>query len=718
MHTLSLSTPAAPPSSGGSIPFLPEKDKPEFAALVADCKAEVLIRLRVFERLLPLRNPQIGRTIAAEAPFLGMEAKGLRKLWDKFRHSGCNWRVAINRRSYPAQEDSGSVPPEVISLWRKLCERNQRAQGNKAAHRELMRIWARGEPLPNGAEWPETIYTAEGPVPRGCSYRNLTRKRPEDGQLLAARLGLGAALSSHGPHVLTTRVGLWVGSHYMIDDVKRDVEFMLLGHGGQIVNPQELGVLDLFSADRFAVHRRPIYVDAKTGRKDHVKEREMRFLAASVFRNTGYSRKGTQIVAELGTAAIRDRLKKWLHAHSHGAITVREPGLMGKEQAIAGYWGSGGGNPRHKAALESHHNLLHNEAGNLPAQTGNNRQPPEWLHGLGAMTEQVLKWMRELPPERAALLQAFHLSWWPGCALLDEIDHRIAWRTDHALEGWSQNVVVEYLALDPCDFRDTGRWVTQQELFALPEPEAKAIVKAAAASPALRRCRQLAPREVFARGAAELVRIPDVDWALYFCDRELGDDLRLQRPKRLTADGKFELSDVNATPEPVYFQREVVTPEGGTLRLAERQDFTVAFNPFDQSSLWVYDVAGRFLGTAPRIERASPLDVRAIEGALGRAAHEKAAMVGPVAERHLETTERIRAMQEENRRIAEGVTESADEARARARVERQAANVGRVVLEGNETAADAASAAEEVPATVEEWSDAVRDDAPATSEEW
>jgi hypothetical protein len=434
---------------------------------------------------------------------------------------------------------------------------------------------------------------------------------------------------------------------------------LLRGASGELVRPAELGVVDFFSGHRFAVHRRPIYL-REDGTKDHIKETEMRFLAAAVLRTQGYSPRGTEWVVELGTAAIRKTLATFLHEHSGGLITVRDAGITGREQAIAGWQGRGGGNPRHKARTESVHNLLQNEAGAMLAATGHDRNPPEWLHGLERETQRVLKWISALPPEKAELLRAPVLEYWQGLQFLAQIDQQIATRTDHRLEGWEEcgHTTVEY-RLDV----STERWLSQQEFLALPGEHQQRLLAALEVMPPglCARARKLCPLEVWSAGAGELIRFPDHVVALMFCDRALGDDLR--RSKRLTAEGEFSVEDRTIEPGAMLFRGTVITPAGEHLRLSERAAYGVVVNPFDTQALWVYDQAGGYIGTAPRKARANLLDAAAVTPQLGMRAHDIAAMTAPLKERHADISSTLAEIRAHNDRVISGGAQRKQDAR-------------------------------------------------------
>jgi hypothetical protein len=633
---------------------VPHHDVPEFSALPLDVKMEIKAWLR--ELAVVARASNKRQAFARAAHVLHASWQTVRRKYHAMRTSG-DWRCLINRAKVRGEGER--VPDPIVEEYARRAEGNQRK--SRPAHRDLMREWRRGElsHLP----WPELD---DRGLPRGCSYDNLMRRLRARGgrsfELTAMRDGLGAALGEFGPKVLTTRVGLWVGSHYIPDDVKRDIKVLMLR--GQEACIQELGVMDLFSGDRFAVHRRPQFERAD-GTKDSLKEREMRFLFAHIFRNIGYSPRGTEIPAEKGTAAVRRALAKFFHDHSGGKITVREPGIIGRVQAIAGYFGRGGGNPRHKARLEAHHNLLHNEAAHLPAPTGHDRNPPEWLHGLQAITGDVIKELGR-DPKRAQLMIAPMLEYWQACSLLREIDDLIAWRTDHELEGWIEcgHTLVEWR-------RDVlgNEWLSPEQFLALDAGQQQMLVTAASLMPALRRARKLAPREVFGAGMKELVTLPDAVIALMFCDRELGDDLR--RPKSLNADGDIEIQDGEIAPDTMTFEGTLAAPDGGSYRLAERTKYGVVVSPFEageKTVLWVYGPRGEFLGTAARRMRSNPHDTAGIERQLGRRAHEIKTLLTPLQERHAGAAAEIEAIAEHNSQVRKGGP-SAEELRAAKREE-------------------------------------------------
>jgi len=324
--------------------YIPIKDAAEFAALPETVRTEVMRWLAdlspLFEKGLKER---VGHVLHSIARGMNIHISTVRRNYYLYKNGGYrhttefqpgDWRCLVNRCKAPDEKEA--VPKAIVEEFRKRAGLNQRK--SKPAHTEMLSDWRAGKlaKLP----WPEI---GPGNIPIGCSYRNLMRFiKPYEVE--AMREGDGSAMAKYGPQFLSTRVGLYVGSHYIPDDLLRDFEALWI-RGCQSVRVMELGCLDFFSGHRFAVYRRPLFM-RENGTRDSVKEAEFRFFLAGILRNVGYSPRGTQFLAELGTAAIRDALKEWLKQWTGGLVTVRDAGITGKEQIILGKnGGRGGGKP-------------------------------------------------------------------------------------------------------------------------------------------------------------------------------------------------------------------------------------------------------------------------------------------------------------------------------------------------------------------------------------
>jgi hypothetical protein len=238
-----------------------------------------------------LRRRELKRIAAAA----GVSFKTAEKKLDAATKHGLVGLVncALAGPQWWVSKDKAGLCEEDKTILKTYLEQNQRCSA--PAIRKLLWDYNRGR-----VQTATPLDKRTG-RPVGWSNTNLYRHASTMFERTAMRQGLGRAIAKFAPNVLTTRVGLWVGSHYSFDDVKRDMEALLISRNQRVL-VLELGAFDVFSGDRFAVHRRPQYDD--NGRKDSLKEKEMRFLVANVFRNTGYSTRGTRM--HRGTRHGRD----------------------------------------------------------------------------------------------------------------------------------------------------------------------------------------------------------------------------------------------------------------------------------------------------------------------------------------------------------------------------------------------------------------------------
>ena len=640
---------------------VPPSDAAEFAQLPAECKAEIGRWLRGMERLNT--GGRIGATLTQIGAAMGLSYKRTRTIYDAFRHSG-DWRVFINHAKY--QPVAKKLPALFVEYWITKREENQRDKG-RAAHRTLVREWQSCKAIPGyprPADWPDyrpfPVATVTG-LPAGWSIGNLSKIKSTKFERTAIQQGLGTAIAKHAPKVFTTRKNLWVGSHYMFDDVKHDL-FTYVLNANQVARVWEFGCLDVFSACRFAWGDRPS-LERADGKYDGLKGEDMRMLVAAVFFNTGFSPRGTVCMTEHGTAAMPEDVIRLLSDFTEKLITFNGSGMTGKEQAIAGMWrGRGGGNPRHKSPLEAWHALLHNETAALPAQTGlsvDNR--PEQLYGLLDYADDICNAMLKLPPEQAAKLMLpmmeYHTELLP---LLGDLYRLINGRIDHEIEGWVEagNLIAEYRA-NP----ESEAWVSQHDFLALPGTARMALSLAAQQDRRCRRARYLSPTEVHSIGSRDLIRIPP-----YVCAQILGD--RYAAERRVIG-GYIEFEDKFISPSELRYESLVALPDGTEHNLTDREIYKTIINPFDAEQLFVHDAKGGYLGLARRDHRVDRADEHALHVAQGRVGHRIATQLQGPRTRHAEKVQRIAEMQEHNRRVIAGLPVTREEIAAERAAERR-----------------------------------------------
>jgi hypothetical protein len=583
----------------------------EFAGIPRKYRQDV----RRWTRALPLL--ETGWTLEQVAKHLHVSTSTVRRKEKAFAADG--WRGLV-----PDYKGPSELPPAFIAHVATLIDR-ARVQSARTALKKIMRDWQSRVPIP-GYEghpgWPNR--------PPGWSERNLYRIYKKHRDKLAADAfsrGLGFSIAKHGPKVLTTRVNLYPFSHIPLDDVDGN-DFCHVLAARQLARVSEVGAMDLFAGDRFAFGSMPRLVTAG-GVTERIKERQVRFLIAWVLYRWGYSPRGTVFLPEHGTAAIREWMEALLYDWTGGLITVRRSGMTGKEQAVAGFWGNGKGNPRHKSLLENFHRIMQNAAALLPGQTGRSvAERPEHLDGVLNDDGLLLRIMDQLTPRQRELLKLgtleYHSERQP---LIQQIYDGIAWDSDHKLEGWAE------LGHFTKDYRlslDSDQWITREKFLALPDAAQQVLALSGQHDPRLERVRRLSRREVFLRGEPTLVRPP-----AGLIAEILFEDLAEERTVRACS---FEMTDSNVAPGKMFFEGRVISPEGQSRELKNGEKFATVLNPFSPDCLWIYDAAGAFLGIAPRQRRVDPTNQEAMERELGHQRARLAERLAPLRKEHAQIT--------------------------------------------------------------------------------
>lgn len=609
-----------------------------YAALTPEVRAEALRWHELFLEVESSGRPQehalADVAVAMNRPF----ATARRLFFQKWRAGGRKWHACINRAKAGGQHNKGvKHSPVFEDWWVRQAGGNQR--GTRAARSALLLRWRKGDTIPGlDNSLPRTV------PPPGCSYSNLCAiLRKHEQAILAQRRGLAHA-RSRGPLVLTTRQGLWCGSHIVIDDMWHD-NFVLFQ--GQLVRVLQLSALDMFSGQLTTWGCKPRFQRAD-GTFDNLKERFARLLVLSHLSQHGYSPRGTEFLAEHGTAAISGPLEDGLARWTDGAVTVSRSGITGRQQALLGLGlGDGGGNFRFKTWLESWHNLLHNELAALPGQTGLSvERRPEFtvgqLKGDDALV-RAAQWLFKRSPREAALLQSrllhYHAHFLPLTAsVIAAINARgqepEIW--DHDLEGWTE------LGHVANEFRfklDSGEWLGEAELMRMDAPLRETFLAHARQQRGLLRTRKLSPNEVWTPGRRDLTRLPDVAVAELLGD-DFGRELRVDRMS-------FAFQDAELSPEGLQYESRLHTPDGMEEELPSGETYWLTFNPFNLANAFVHDARRRFLGTVRRDERVCRLEVEAVQERFQRVAARSADVLAGVRRAHTAD------LREETRRLSE-----------------------------------------------------------------
>jgi len=605
---------------------IPACDRAEFAQLPNHAKKQVREWLSIIGALMRAEHnlkEAIADQAARHAGKKGFSAVNIRRKWQQLNRTR-DWRVLINRAKVPTKDRK--LPGEFEEYWKGLCEQFQR--NSRAAYRDLIRRWEAGMSI-NG-------YAAPPPaepngVPYGWTYGNLMRYAPTKFELVARRQGRSAA-AKHRPLVFTTRKGLQVGQYYLFDDMWHDTHVNYLGVSRKSLRPLELSCLDLLSGCKVAYGMRPRLENEVTGKNDQIKEREMRFLLAVILTTIGYRPEGTTLIVEHGTAAIRPDVEQLLKDFTDGAITVDRSGREGAAAFAGTYHGRSKGNFRFKAAIESHHNLAHNELAALPGQTGKDRNHlPEELHGRDQHNAALLKAVAALPPERAELLRLPLLEWNQYQEIVAQVYRHIDNRTEHNLEGWEEcGFTLPEYRLDA-----SMPWLPMHNLLALPADK-QAAVEAVISQPGLQRIRKLSPREVWDAGRTDLVRLPG--WCV---PALLGPQNGAVR--QVGNDSLFAFEDKYLGPGKHRYESVLIRADGSREALRPGRDYLVHVNPFNRDLLYVSEAGakeGAFLGACRRWSKVSRAEVDALARQMGRAAKRESELLTPVARRGAAITKR------------------------------------------------------------------------------
>lgn len=579
---------------------------------------------------------------------LSMSSRGIKISWQTVQRKYTAWRdsgslSALVDKRYLANKPSRArtSDPAFLAYWYALQTRCQRNGGQ--AYEILCRIWRnKEEVIPGYEDWPSWPS-----LPIGWSKANLMRRKPNRLELTVMRQGISAA-ASLTEMVLTTRVGVEAGEFYVSDDNWLDTYVVC---GKQIVRPLQLGCIDIATGKMVHWGMMPRLM-RDNGTHMGLSESYMRQFVAALLSNVGINTgKGTTLVVENGTAAIRQAMEEKLLSIFGGAVTVHRSGLEGKQQALLrGYCGQAHGNPRDKTRLESVWNLAANLWSSwLPAPSGHDRTPPEWIAGMKKEQEQLLKaqgYLEIKDPARVAMLR--HLM-----PTFEQLTTDWAWRvydafnsrTDHNLEGWERmGLVVPQVRLST-----DSEWITLSD--SIPEEDRMMLLQMSSRDPErLQRARRMSPAEAWdtmTRRQSPLRRA--TQW-------EVVDLLSQDMAVKTQVQGAYiVLKNKAISADRYYYPSTIITPEGYERRLPSGMDVYVMPNIFDDKHLYLIDDRGRILGMATLQQRAPYYDQDAVRSAMGRKRQANAAALQETRVHHARKEAAIVETRIYNNAVAKGL---------------------------------------------------------------
>lgn len=518
-----------------------------------------------------------------------LSAKTLMRLYADYRKRG--WRALVV--AYARKSDYITLPGAFLQFWKQLYLDFKVDGSGKQAHRALLdrlAAWRAGDAqsaIPGFGAPPQNQLGKE--YPAGWSLPNLMRHRPPKMLTALVKKGRSEAKGEYGPLVRRTRRDLEPGEVIMFDDVWQDHDVMYPG-SATVVRPLGLVALDVASGKQISWGMRP-RLRNEAGTHTALKAFDMEMIVADVLCRFGVHPNGTTFVLENGTANVSRKTAEFLKARFN--VDVIRSGVDRMPAFLGAISGDFKGNSRFKAALESHHNLMHNALSFLPGYTGKNRTPPEPTQGMkrayAALIRQATK--DGLPESVRNKLGVGHVDWMTFFEVYGAVLERVNARTDHDLEGWEKHLVTE------ARFSENMPWGEfNSEMF--PPAVAEAIL----ANPLTHRVRQLSPSEVWARGAGKLRRVSFAAMGELFCQPDKTDKaktLDARALKSVSSRHEFEIAPTADDPHEYIFSAEITTPDRRRIILEPGEKYKVLLNPFSGADeLCVYGLDGAYLGSS------------------------------------------------------------------------------------------------------------------------
>lgn len=627
---------------------IPAEDAAQFSMLPTDEKVRVRTLMKLFEAAAAAKKPRRALIEWQQTQnTLGLSLKRLETLFADVVRKGKHWSVLVDKSKCPRLVGSG-WPQALIEYWQTLCEQNQRKC--RPAHRELLRRIRHGENIPGLGTW-LSMWIAEHKdiappancppdyIPASLTYSNAMLYAPDKHALALTRQGRNATFAFR-PTVLTTRKGLEVGQYVMFDDMFDDHKVIIgKGRSTELFRCVELSGLDLASG-WWDYGMKPITL-GEDGAKQLIRKREMLFFLAYWLTKHGYRTAGTVFIGENATATIGEDVARYLHDHVSPAIKV-ELSPFDAKPLMEGMFHGTGGNSRFKAALESRHNLIHNELAALPGQQGKDTDhKPSEAYGRDQYTNKLVRLLGELQGREAELLRErliFPHMWFHHYAELKHAVYERLKRTmrDHDLEGW-----------EACgNFRQVfeaipgGKVMTMEEIAA--SPRAAAIMELMRAQPETCIRQSMTRQEVWERGQRGMTRM---DWfhVPYIIGTQNGTERTTDRDT-----AQFIFEDAELGPGEHVYLPEIHRVDGGRELAKRGQTYNTFILPSDPSVMILCRADGGVYGFVRAQTVASRGDLAGVHRAMGEVNHIRTMAEAPVLARHTGERDAQLAMREHN----------------------------------------------------------------------
>jgi len=576
---------------------LPAAQFARLHALVSSCQW-ISAQPRKVEAIAQAAADFNARALAAGWQVLS--AGNMRKKYYDWKKSNQDPASLIDGRHMAGRSKSRASSSQFVAYLALLATRHQRC--STSAILELFDRWAKGESIPG---YEGANHRVGLPLPKGWSISNLLRRMPDKRTLCLHRQGARASAGMLA-QVYSTRAGLWPCSHVQFDDVWLD--FYINGYSSdgrpQLGRPLQLGANDYYTGKRLCWGTK-LRASNTDGSKVGLNSDEMAYILVDYLCNVGYSPRGTVLVVENGTASISKALEVKILELSGGLVRVDRSGINGRLQATP-HAGRGVGNPRHKASLESWHNLMHNRLDDFALSSGHDRTEPEVLHGQLRLASQEIKALAKLSPEQAAMLKTSAPTMQDLAERLAQSIGAINARTNHDLEGW-RNCGFE---VDKYKFTAKSEWIDASSM----ELDELVVARGlAAANPERYGRRKMSPQEAWEASTSipenKLIRFNAAQAVML-----MGTHAKFSLS---VSGGSFKLASTKLHHSEMLYETRVISPEGYMKELPYGAEYYGIFNPFGEG-LIVLDERERVLGYANLISRVQLNDESARLQAWGR----------------------------------------------------------------------------------------------------
>ena len=427
---------------------VPHGDMAEWLGMKLEERTLVLERLDAVREILLSGKPNRAcAQIAKRKRFEGCRGWSqptLYRLYSHFVKSGGDWHVL--KREYKGP--SGGLPEEFVAYFRERLLSSARKTPCRAARRELVHAFRRGDSIPGYGtkyEWAKRegraipgITGSDRELPDGWSLRTLQRIKPKSKYILdGARQGVFAAHSSEPAMLLRDKSKLRFMEWVAFDDVRLDKRCLISepGFKRQIGYPLAVFALDVGTGIDVAHCVKPRLKREEDGTKFGIASEEVKILILNMIETYGLPPYPVNFLIENAAATLSDADELALKQTFGDRIRIHRCGTMRDAFLSNGFY-EGGGKPWFKSWIEVFFRPFQEHLAFTDGATGNRYDnTPAQL----AKAEQYVRNLLKKCGERDDIVDRLKLPLPRYEEVLDDIERILRVmrnRTDHNLQGF------------------------------------------------------------------------------------------------------------------------------------------------------------------------------------------------------------------------------------------------------------------------------------------